>query len=735
MRILFLNHVAPFPPFSGGDIRTYHLVRRLASRHEVTVVGFRSGRRFHYPPFPVRVIEVPYQTPPLWRQMHGSDKACALEAAERLATCDEPWFVSCMASPTMTDALRDLGRQRFDLAVIEHTDMARFLPDLPAGLPCVMNLHNVHALMAQREATEKTGADAERAQREAERTRRFESWAVGRCDVSLAMSDAEADAARRLLGCRDVRVVPNGVDTRHFLPGAGPGEEGHLLFAGSMGYGPNVEAVQHFVSGIWPLVRREVPEATFHIVGAQPAPEVEALAGDGVEVHGRVPDMGPYFRQAAVVVVPLLHGGGTRLKILEAAASARAVVSTPFGAEGLDLRDGQELLLADAPADFARAVVGLLRDPRRRLEMGRHARRAAQRYDWEGIGSTLLDIVAEVGGRSVPSGERPRVAPPPGVARRYKPEVRGRFFLVGCPRSGTTLLQSMLAAHPRLASFPESHFFTSLVPAHLQPCTAGVAARSARRDFHAYLKRIDRPELGRRLTRRAHLMRQFVRRFVGILDELATERGKDHWLEKTPDHLHVIASIEKYLPAARFIHLLRRGEDVVASLYDVTKRYPQHWHGSWGIDRCIDEWSQDVSRSIECRGRPNHYFVRYEDLLADPAAVLRELCDFLGLAYDPAMMERQAASAAAVVLPDEPWKVRATEGLQTNRPSRFAAVFTPGEQARIRARLVNLDDVFPPRFAARDDGSGPATPARESRAGFATTPVEDGAVPEGALCS
>jgi glycosyltransferase involved in cell wall biosynthesis len=163
-----------------------------------------------------------------------------------------------------------------------------------------------------------------------------------------------------------------------------------------MDYAPNVAAVEYFVDKIWPLIRKEVPASTFHVVGARPTPAVVRLAGKGVEVHGAVPDMGPYFRKAAVVVVPLLHGGGTRLKILEAAASGRAVVSTPLGAEGLDLADGRDVLLAGGPDEFARTVVSLLRDPVRQRELGRHARRAAERYEWGGIGKTLLAIVDEV---------------------------------------------------------------------------------------------------------------------------------------------------------------------------------------------------------------------------------------------------------------------------------------------------------------------------------------------------
>jgi glycosyltransferase involved in cell wall biosynthesis len=405
MRILILNHAVPFPPVGGGDLRTYHLTRALARRHEVTVVGFSSDDPRVAPPFPAETVEIRWDWPPAYQTMHGADLDAARAAYEELLASDEPWFVSCMASELLEETILSLGKRGFDLALIEHTNMARFLPVLPMNLPVILDLHNVHSLMALREAGESTGADAEQAQREAERTRRFESWAAAQAAVCLVVSEAEAEAARRHLNARNVRVVPNGVDTFHFQPDGEAGEDGCLLFSGTMDYAPNIAGVEFFVTQIWPLIRREIPHAKFHIVGARPTPAVLRLAGADVVVHGRVPDMAAYFRQAAVVVVPLLHGGGTRLKILEAAASGRAVVSTPLGAEGLDLCDGRELLLAAEPAAFAEAVLTLLRSPQRRVEIGRWARRAAQRYDWEDIGDNLLQIVKEVAARSAVATE------------------------------------------------------------------------------------------------------------------------------------------------------------------------------------------------------------------------------------------------------------------------------------------------------------------------------------------
>jgi glycosyltransferase involved in cell wall biosynthesis len=170
---------------------------------------------------------------------------------------------------------------------------------------------------------------------------------------------------------------------------------GYLLFTGVMNYAPNVEAVRYFAAEILPLIQAEVPGVTFHIAGSRPAPEVRALASGSVFIHGSVPDMRAYFQQACVVVVPLLQGGGTRLKILDAAACGKPIVSTSLGAEGLDFVNGRDLILADSPPGFAQAVGALLADAKRRSELSQGARRAAEQYEWLKIGSQFRASVRE----------------------------------------------------------------------------------------------------------------------------------------------------------------------------------------------------------------------------------------------------------------------------------------------------------------------------------------------------
>ncbi|MGD8736862.1 MAG: glycosyltransferase, partial [Anaerolineae bacterium] len=225
------------------------------------------------------------------------------------------------------------------------------------------------------------------------RLRAYERRACLAADRVVAVSEADAAAIRELdAGLRPI-VVPNGVDVAFYADpgpslteGMGPGSR-DLVFTAKMDFRPNVDAVLWFAHEVMPLVQREISEARFWAVGKDPHPRLAALAEDpAVVLTGWVEDVRPYIAGAGIYVVPLRIGGGTRLKVLEAMAMGKAIVSTSLGCEGFELASDQELLLADTPAEFAAAVVTLLRDAERRKRLGRAARRLAEtRYDWRMI--------------------------------------------------------------------------------------------------------------------------------------------------------------------------------------------------------------------------------------------------------------------------------------------------------------------------------------------------------------
>ncbi len=196
-----------------------------------------------------------------------------------------------------------------------------------------------------------------------------------------------------------ISVVPTGVDLQQFVPEMAARERGPLVvFVGAMDWEPNIDAVEYFCQQILGRVRDEVPEARFRIVGRNPHPRVCRLASNSVEVTGSVPSVLDHLREAAVVVVPLRIGGGTRLKIYEAMAMGKAVVSTSVGAEGLEVHPGQDLILADDAPAFAKAVQMLLQDRELRGRYEQAAARCARSYDWGVVGEKFVQTLCAVAG-------------------------------------------------------------------------------------------------------------------------------------------------------------------------------------------------------------------------------------------------------------------------------------------------------------------------------------------------
>lgn len=387
-RALAIVPEMPVPPFTGGRIRTRKLLEALAGEFRVTVAGFGDpGDAAALEGVLHDVVAVPWTPSALYAEMKSEDPAVARRAFEALAHPDaDPWIVTCYESEALRSAIACRASVRHDLVLVEHSLMARYLDVAPTA-PVVLDLHNVHAALADRDASKSDDRD------EVRRIQRFERTAIGRSDVTLAVSEVDARHAEALAPGAHLRIVPNGVDTLHFTPAsAGEGRAESLLFTGLMNYAPNVAAVEWFTREVLPLI----PQCTLKIVGANPEERVSRLACARVIVQGEVPDMRPHYAEAGIVVVPLLGGGGTRLKILEAAACGKAIVSTSVGVEGLELRDGRDLLIADDPKAFADALRRLISDPRLRADLGRQARRAVAAYDWARIQARFLEAIASL---------------------------------------------------------------------------------------------------------------------------------------------------------------------------------------------------------------------------------------------------------------------------------------------------------------------------------------------------
>jgi glycosyltransferase involved in cell wall biosynthesis len=243
--------------------------------------------------------------------------------------------------------------------------------------------------------------------------------ACATADLTVAVSGADRALLAELAPRARLREIPTGVDTAYFAPDETPEVPNRLVFTGAMDWYPNEDAIIHFMDAILPAIRRDVPDVAVTVVGRNPTPRLRvAAARAGVRVTGTVRDVRPYVAEASVYVVPLRVGGGTRLKIFEALAMGKAVVSTSVGAEGLPLVPGEHYLRADDPQAFARAVTALLADPFRRKFLGSAGRQlVTARYAWGEVARELEGHLDETVWRSIDAASG-RAARPAGTAER-----------------------------------------------------------------------------------------------------------------------------------------------------------------------------------------------------------------------------------------------------------------------------------------------------------------------------
>lgn len=275
--------------------------------------------------------------------------------------------------------------------------------------------------------------------------------------------------------------------------------------------------------------------------------------------------------------------------------------------------------------------------------------------------------------------------------------IEGRIFLVGCPRSGTTLLQSMIAAHPKIASFPESHFFEHLNGAWPWGPVLGLASRRAPFQLEKFLKVIDQEKKHSLIPQNAWFIQPYAQAFIQVLDQVTEEQDKSLWLEKTPQHLHQIETIEKFVEDAKFIHLIRNGSDVVSSLYEASRKHSEKtWGGPWSIDKCIQTWVKDVEVSLRSKDKSNHTLVRYEDLVDAPESILMKLSEFMNVEFDEKMLQDYGQAAKQVVREHEwAWKSSAGGPIRNANGEKFAKLFDEQEREYILQKVaqVKLDDL------------------------------------------
>lgn len=390
MNVLLVDEEIPWPLNTGKKIRTYNLLQRLQKNHTVTYLCYGESNAV-LPGCPnVAMIALP--SPVL--EQKGLRFYWSLFVN---LFYSKPYIVERHYSRVMAErVLALIASNQFDLVHCEWTPYTENISNIFGKLPSVLSAHNVEAQIWERYYQSETNLLKKiYIYLQWQKLVRYEANTAQRYSAVSTVSEPDKDVFVNHYGCKRVMVVPNGVDERYFAPVKADKKPGSMVFTGSMDWRPNQDGVKYFVEEIFPLIKRQIPVATFTVVGRKPPQWLQDLAHrvEGVTVTGTVDDVRPYIASSVLYVVPLRVGGGSRLKILEAMSMAKVVLSTTVGAEGLDVKDGVHVLLQDTPQDFADAACKVLMNPDNYLDCSTAGRTLIlESYTWDAIAKVMNDV-------------------------------------------------------------------------------------------------------------------------------------------------------------------------------------------------------------------------------------------------------------------------------------------------------------------------------------------------------
>jgi polysaccharide biosynthesis protein PslH len=428
LKILFLANRIPFPIRDGQTRRTYHILKGLAETHDVHLLSLheipeetRPETIEHLRTFCKTVDMVPA---PSKRPSVGMIVRLLRSLVSR-----DPYTIWRHYSREYAKRVRAAAEAtRFDVVHCDILPIAYAIRGIEARF-CTFTDHDVSYLKARRMAEQQRNPGLRLFLRyEALKLKRLERWVFRHIDLGVVVSDMDREMLEPLAPACPLAVVENGVDVEQFTPDPSAVEPGTLLWLGGFNYYSNYEAVRYFLEDVYPSIKRSGETVKLYLVGSHVPERLKKLVGDdpSIVLTGYVDDPVPYLQRAAVFLAPILSGSGTKLKVLEAMAAGKPIVSTSIGVEGIAGRDGEHYVVADTAEDFSTRVVDLLRDPRRRERLAANARKLAEEtYDWRIICDKTSKLY-ESGLKAVESGAVKRGPHTPVVNReRSLNEVTG----------------------------------------------------------------------------------------------------------------------------------------------------------------------------------------------------------------------------------------------------------------------------------------------------------------------
>ncbi|MDD1757916.1 MAG: glycosyltransferase [Methanotrichaceae archaeon] len=389
MNILFLSTRSPYPLISGHSLRTYHILKGAAQNHNIILVTFvqlpehelKKENLDHLRSFCKAVY--PFEIP-------------ADMSRTKLATMlflnlfsSLPFVAQKYDAPLMRQRIRGIIQEgHIDLVHVDMLPLAAYISEFE-NLPKILVNHNVESVRLYRWfRTEPNPVKKVFLGIQWLKLKTFEQSAMNKFDGCVVVSELDRELLIKMGVKSRLFVVPNGTNTKFFKPNNNKVIENSVLWIGHMDVHTNKDAVLYFWKDIYPILKKRYPQVKMTFVGTAPPKEIADAAPQDplLKATGFVDDIRPYIDEAAVMVVPIRIGSGTRLKILDAMAMGKAIVSTSVGCEGLNVNDGKDILIADSPEDFAGKTIELLKNADKRVNLERNAIELAKSYDWDLIG-------------------------------------------------------------------------------------------------------------------------------------------------------------------------------------------------------------------------------------------------------------------------------------------------------------------------------------------------------------
>ena len=392
MKILIISHFLPYPPHGGSLQRNFNLIKETSKNNEIYLLTFTQRKLI-----------------PDEKNLNAGIKAlgeyCKYLKVFKISTDYNrikwylllflnlfsfiPYSVWRFESKAMIREIKkQLKNNRFDIIQIDTIALAQYA-NFASDLPKILVHQNVESsLLLRRSFNEKNPLIKLYLFFQGQKLRKYEKKVAGKFDVNITVSELDKKEFEGFITDTKFEVVPNGTDTKYFTP-KGKIDSRNLVFVGGMPWYPNKDAMIYFCREVYPLIKEKMPDVEMHIIGRYTRQELQRISRDdkSIKLHGYVNDVRHYIHRAGAYVVPIRIGGGTRLKILDAFACGKAVVSTSVGCEGLDVTPGENVLIGDSPSEFADQVVNLLKDETLRMKLGANARKLVmEKYSWEKIG-------------------------------------------------------------------------------------------------------------------------------------------------------------------------------------------------------------------------------------------------------------------------------------------------------------------------------------------------------------